>query len=337
MWALANRTPYAADRNWTRDKDGHHVWIVAVKATFDVTPNGALKLADEQVPPVLAPEHHGDPATTSLKYESDLLAVKPGTDVVLNARAYAPGGVPARSVDVLLRMDGVSKHLVVYGERLYLQGMVGGITTTDGPPFTTCPIVYEYAFGGSDLSDPDPARQKMSKRNPVGRGVAASTRTLVHQPAHRIEYVSGAPATDAPAGFGPIASHWSPRGELAGTYDAAWNASKKPFLPEDYDPRHALCSPEDQRSARWLRGGELVELVHMTPEGALRFELPRLYFAYTTSFGPRREEHRGHLATVIIEPDARRVMAVYQTSLIVPRKDVPYLDRTVIMQKEYVR
>ncbi len=332
MWALDNDTPYAAERSWTRDKDGAHVWIVAVKATFDIAPNGALRLADEQIPPVLEPVHHGDPATTSLKYDSDLLAVKPSTDVVLNAQAHAPGGKPAPQVDVLFRMQHVSKHLVVYGFRSYFQGVLG-LTTTSPHPFTSLPIRYEDAFGGADLADPDPARQKMDRRNPVGKGVAARSASLVHTPAHRIEYAGGS----GPAGYGPIASSWSPRAEMAGTYDAAWEKKKKPLLPDDYDPRYALSAPLDQRPEQWLRGGELVELLHMTPEGALRFELPRLYFTYATWFGSRREEHRGHLVTAIIEPDERRLMTVYQTSLTVGRKDVPYLDRTVIGEKEYVR
>ncbi len=336
MWALKNGTPYAAERNWTRDKDGGHVWIVVVKATFDIRAGGALALADEQIPPVLAPVHHGDPAKTSLKYESDLLAVKPGTDVLLNASAHAPGGRAVPQVDVLLRMDNVSKHLVVHGERSYFNGVVG-ITTTPPRPFTICPLVYENAFGGSDLADPDPGKQRMDKRNPVGKGFAAKSASLVHTPAHRIEYASGSPSSAGPAGFGPLASYWSPRMELAGTYDAAWAKRKKPLLPDDYDPHHALSSPLDQRSDQWLRGGELVELLNMTPDALLRFDLPRLYFTYTTRFGNRREEHRGHLATVIIEPDQRRVMAVYQTSLRVGRRDVPYLDETTIGEKAYVR
>ena len=61
MWALKNHTPYAAERNWTRDKRGVHQWIVAVKATFAIATDGKLSLLDEQPPPVLAPEYHGEP------------------------------------------------------------------------------------------------------------------------------------------------------------------------------------------------------------------------------------------------------------------------------------
>lgn len=82
VWALANRTPCAAERNWTRDKDGIHWWIVAVRATFTIGSNGKLTLADEQLLPVLAPKHHGEPGKSSLRYDADLLAPKPTTDVL---------------------------------------------------------------------------------------------------------------------------------------------------------------------------------------------------------------------------------------------------------------
>ncbi len=336
MWTLKNNTPYPADRNWTRDKDGRHVWLVAVKATFEISasgnPTGARRRAGASS---ARAEHFGDPATTAVKYESDLLAVKPGTDVILNATAYAIGGKPVPTVDVLFRMEGMSKHLTVHGERSYFMGVVG-ITTTPPRPFTTCAIRYEEAFGGSDFEDSDPAQQRMDMRNPVGKGVAATTASLVHKPAHRIEYPSGEASSAGPAGFGAIASYWSPRAELGGTYDASWVKRKKPLLPDDFDVRHSLCSPADQRPKEWLRGGELVELLNMTPEGGLRFRLPQLSFAYRTRFGARTEEHRGHLATALIEPDKRRVIVTYQTSLRVGRKDVAYLDETTIDEKAFV-
>src|SRR5688572_3450642 len=100
MWTLKNRTPYAAERNWTRDKRGVHQWIVAVKATFTIAKDGKLSLSDEQVPPVLAPEYHGEPGMSSLRYDSDLLRAKPCTDVIVDACAHAPRGKKAARVPV---------------------------------------------------------------------------------------------------------------------------------------------------------------------------------------------------------------------------------------------
>ena len=43
MWSVANKTPFAADRSWVLDKAGNKTWLVVVKATFDVQPDGSLK------------------------------------------------------------------------------------------------------------------------------------------------------------------------------------------------------------------------------------------------------------------------------------------------------
>ena len=58
MWMVLNETPYAADRNWAIDKHGAKSWIVAVRATFDVLPDGSTQIAAEQPPPEL-PEQLG--------------------------------------------------------------------------------------------------------------------------------------------------------------------------------------------------------------------------------------------------------------------------------------
>ena len=49
-------------------------------------------MADEQDPEVLAPKYRGDPAASSLLYDSDFYLTKPTTDVLLHGHAYAPGG-----------------------------------------------------------------------------------------------------------------------------------------------------------------------------------------------------------------------------------------------------
>jgi len=335
MWALDNRTAYAAERNWTRDKRGVHHWLVAVRATFDIAPDGRLTLADEQPPPLLEPEYRGEPGKSSLRLDSDLLAAKPGTDVVVDAHAHAPGGRPAATVPVLLRVGSIEKALVVHGTRAYYSGLTG-IGTSKPLPFTKAPIHYELSFGGTDTSHPDPRKHRIDARNPIGKGVAVDASRLAGQAAHAIEYPRGDPAKTGPAGFGPIASFWSPRLELAGTYDGKWDATKKPLLPDDYDERFAMCSPLDQRPAKPLRGGERVELVNLTPRGALRFELPKIYLTFTTRFGSRREEHRATLATVAVLAEEMRLSVAWQSTLKVPARDAEYLDQTTIVEKPFI-
>jgi hypothetical protein len=332
MWALKNRTVYAAERNWTRDKDGAHWWIVAVKATFDIGPGGRLMLADEQLPPVLMPEYFGEPGRSSLRYDSDLLAMKPGTDVLVIAHAHAPHGRPAPTVPVSLRIERLHKELLVHGERLYESGW-RNVTVTRPRPFTTCPIRYEFAFGGCDLSDPDSKQHRIDERNPIGRGFARRPAHVVGKLAHAVEYPRGEPAEVGPAGFGPLDSSWMPRRKLAGTYDARWEQTKKPLLPNDFDPAFALSAPTDQRTEKPLVGGERVELLNMTPDGVLRFELPRISLAFTTRIGKRHEQHDSRLTAVLVEPEERRLSLVWQSVLRVRAPEADYLDETEIVEQ----
>jgi hypothetical protein len=336
MWRLNNRTAYAAERNWIRDKEGAHHWMVAVKATFEIGPAGKLTLVDEQPPPLLAPEFRGDPANTSLRLDSDLLAVKPGTDVLLDGCAHAPRQRPTPTVAVSMRVDNlIEKNLLVHGTRVYYRGAIG-LTTTAPRPFITQPIHYEWAFGGADLSHADARKNGMDARNPVGRGFALDVRRLENQPAHTVEYPSGNPVKVGPAGFGPIASFWSPRLERAGTYDQRWEKLKKPFLPDDYDARAAVSAPDNQWVAKPLRGGETVTLVNLTPDGATRFDLPKIFLAFQTRFGRRAQEHRASLSTVFIDTNAMRLSLVWQSAVPVAPRDIDYLDQTIIREKAFI-
>lgn len=315
-----------AARNWARDRDGAHWWIVAVKASFDVTPHGRVSLADVQRPPVLAPEYFGAPGLSSLRIDSDLLAAKPGTDIVVHGSAYAPRGKPTSAVEVALRAGALEKRLLAHGVRTYDGlGRIGA-----AQPFVTAPIRYEFAFGGADVADPDPAKHRLDARNPIGRGFVRRAHTRSGTPAHTIEYPGTDPSTAGPAGFGPIDPSWSPRRELAGTYDTRWERTKRPLLPDDYDPAFAQCAPVDQRPARPFVGGEPIELTRLTPEGVWRFDLPRISLRFTTHLGPRREQHAALLTAVILEPEDRRVALVWQTALRVAAFDADALDVTEI-------
>ena len=109
MWRVINHTPYKAESTWGRDKDGVHEWIVAVKGTFDIKPDGSLNLADEQLEPLLLPEYNGEAGVSSLRYDADLVAPKPTTDIVLNGTAYAPKGRPKTEFLVSLRVGEVQR------------------------------------------------------------------------------------------------------------------------------------------------------------------------------------------------------------------------------------
>ncbi|TIV67761.1 MAG: DUF2169 domain-containing protein [Mesorhizobium sp.] len=323
MWQVENDTPFMASGIWTRGRDGGEVWMVAVRCSLRINPDGTTAVADEQEHPVVAPKFGSGPGAGSLVYDSDFYLTKPTTDVLLRGHAYAAGAKPATSVDVSLRIGDLQKSLRVTGDRVY-QHSVSGVSVGSPQPFMRMPLVYERAYGGRE-PDPvkDPVRPHFDQYNPVGTGLVPVPGKI----APNIETLGSNGGSKA-AGFGPIPAHWRQRVQHAGTYDEAWQKNRLPLYPLDLDDRFFLCSPEDQRPKHFFRGGEPVELLNLTPAGRMAFLLPRLAFRFETDIkGKPRIAHRGTLHTVIIEPDVPRVVLVWRTSL-PAHADVQRLDRT---------
>jgi len=104
MWELNNQTPYAAERGFVRDHDGGEVWIVLVKATFDLSPDGKLQCAAEQPPVDLEPVYRDSPAGPYLWRDTALLPTKPGTEILIEGSACAPGGQRVSALEVGFRI-----------------------------------------------------------------------------------------------------------------------------------------------------------------------------------------------------------------------------------------
>jgi hypothetical protein len=332
MWQVDNRTPFAAERGWVRDRNGAEVWLVAVKSTFDISANGVTEISNEQPPVLRVPEYHGEPGQSSMKYEADLVLTKTTTDVTVIGQAYAPRGEPVTELDVGFRVGPVEKVLRISGDRKW------GLARMSSPePFTTMPIVYERAFGGVDRVSPQPERD-WDWRNPLGTGFAISRDNLTGIALPNIEYanerVGSWNARPRPAGFGPVPGHWQPRVAFAGTYDDEWMKTRQPLLPRDFDDRFYQCAPADQQAPAFLRGGEPVVLKNLTPAGDLRFALPKVFFGFETRFydGTRQIHTQRRLHSVILEPDYPRVSLVWHSALPCHFK-VQKLERTIVTLK----
>jgi hypothetical protein len=319
MWTLNNQTPYAAERNWVRDKDGAEVWLVAVKGTFDILPDGTTQLSQEQEAVVLAPQFAGNPQSSSLVNDTDLPHKKLATDVLIQGHAYAPEGKPVTTLSVGFKVANIQKILHVTGDRLWLDS-IGGPLISDPIPFIKMPINYERAFGGMDLTDENPKYHDWEIRNPSGCGFATKAEHLIGMPVPNIEnpdeLMTSWKQRPKPTGFGPVAGHWNPRIKFAGTYDEKWKKTRQPLLPDDFDERYYQIAPEDQQVAGFLKGGEIVQLYNLTPGGVFQFRLPRLFLAFTTYFDDgSRDDHRAVLHTVTLKPDEPKVVVVWHTNL----------------------
>jgi len=329
MWQIDNRTPFAAERGWVRDRNGAEVWLVAVKCTFDIAPDGALAPSKEQPPVLRVPDYHGEPGKSSLKYDNDLVLTKTTTDILVLGHACAPAGKPTAAMDVGFRVGPVQKILRVTGDRTW-----GRRGPSSPQPFLKMPLVYERAYGGVDKRSSQPDSD-WDWRNPVGTGFAAAEEHMEGVVLPNIEYpeerLTAWKDRPRPAGFGPIGGHWQPRVPLAGTYDDKWMKTRQPLLPEDFDDRFFQCAPQDQQAPSFLRGGEPVILRHLTESGDLRFNLPKVFLGFETRFydGSRERHREPRLHTVIIDSDTSRVSLVWHSALPCHFK-VQRLERTVV-------
>lgn len=302
------------------DADGQETGLLVLCAGFAVGKTGALAPLEPQPSVRLADEPAAAREHASTRFEADVALAKPRVDIIVVGSAIAPLGRPVRELEVELGVGTLRKKLLVLGDR---QRLLGGVHTRP-EPFKRMPIVYERAYGGSDLRARNPRRHKIFAQNPVGVGFhgVASADPEVKSDLPNVERAvsHSTKVSDGPAGFGVIGRSWSPRRELAGTYDDAWVRTQWPLPPRDFDPRHNQCAPPDQQS-RTLRGGEDVRLVHMTLEREWRFLLPRLDVPVRLHFASRLETKQLEIDTVVIDADDRRVFVSARLAFALTRTD----------------
>ncbi|MGE5787103.1 MAG: DUF2169 domain-containing protein [Myxococcales bacterium] len=304
MPPLDNRTSFAVHPQLLIGRRGEQL-AVAIKATYVLSPKTLrLELAPEDLRRQIRMGDipWGEPGISSIKYPSDLAITKPGTDVVVVAKAYPPKDVSASRFDVFAKVGELSAALVIYGLRVW---------DTKGSGFSA-PLIakpvelrYENAWGGTD--DSDPTRFVEEPRNPVGRGVASDPRTLTGKIAPCIEYaeypIGNAKTYPPPAGMGAVARHWEPRRSYAGTYDKAWKDNRAPLIPDDEDDRIHCFAARGLHAQEPLLGTEEVGLLNLVPEaGATRFRLPGAAIEVEFRVSKRDPERlRPHLDTIIID------------------------------------
>lgn len=312
MLQLKNQTPFKASLMLLPDRSGVDCVVTVVKATFTI--GDRLEIASDQVDLVLADEYFGEPATSSVRVPTDVSLEKPGTDVLVLGHAWAPDGGLTWQVDASVSVGVLAKSIRVFGDRVWEGG--GSVARMSWvAPFSRMPLVWERAFGGTDVTERGPIADS---RNPAGAGFRApnGAKPLNGLPLPNIEdpnaLIGGSTDAPQPACFAPVAPHWSPRRDFAGTYDAAWESSRSPFLPLDFDPRFCQVAPVGLSAIPHLNGGEIADLRGLTPDGALRFALPSLTLEIVHRLDHGVERRPARLDTVVIEPDLKRVVAVWR-------------------------
>lgn len=312
MLQLHNSTRFSANMMLFPNEAAIDTLYVVVKATFNVGKD--FTLADEQTPSTAADVYWTEAGKSSIKYASDMHIGKPATDIVMLGHACVPDHKEATQLDVNLSVGQVNKTVHVFGDRQWKDGKM-----THPAPFKTMAMVYEKAYGGVHMANGQLVRSET--RNPVGRGFAGS---------RKAEEMNGVPLPNledprqlirdhgdqpAPACFGFCAPNWQPRVDFAGTYDDAWQKTRAPYLPVDFDKRFLNMAHPDLVYPGYLQGGEPVTITHMHPDGVLKFDLPRVNLIARIRVADRVEQPEFLLETLILEPNLRKLSMVWRAAM----------------------
>src|SRR5512145_1046197 len=122
-----NETEYEVHPQVILTREGERL-VVIVKATFELDPRKnelELASADRARGIRFADVPWGEPDVSSILYPADLCPVKPGTDIIVVAKAFAPRGNAVPSFDAAIRVGPIEKVVRVYGLRVWEAGGTG--------------------------------------------------------------------------------------------------------------------------------------------------------------------------------------------------------------------
>lgn len=338
MLQLKNTTPFEATISAFPNEKGIETLYVIVKATFSI--NGGLRVADDQAPIIMEDEYWGEPGQSSLKYASELHLSKPSTDVIMIGEANAPDRRPVTHLDVKLVVADRKKVIRVFGDRKWDDGILG-LRMTEPTPFEIMPLVYERAFGGVH-EDQEKQQVLFESHNPIGTGFRGKRSNSemkgmklpnLENPEKLISKPNDCPS---PACFGYIAPTWQPRKSFVGTYDEAWQQKRSPYLPDDFDLHFFNASHPDLVCANYLKGGEPVSVINMSPDGPLKFNLPMCEFDVAVKIAGQLEKPPLNLETVLLEPNDSRMSLLWRGSIECDKKTLKVEEVEINLQKLHV-
>ena len=141
---------------WRGLEPGYTMTAV-IKASFALAPGKELIPLPKQIP-FRGDEWEGEDHTGGLLHGTDMAVWKSRADLLLRGSCYHPGGKSGQQALVTYSVGAWSKSLVVHGDRVWKVRLFDR-TPGEAVPFSSMPLRWERAIGGSD----HPA-------NPVGRG-----------------------------------------------------------------------------------------------------------------------------------------------------------------------
>ncbi len=308
--------------------NGHPYDCLFVKATFRITHDNRLLPLIDQPKFVANDVYEGDEDTTALKYPSEIIPFKPGTDVIVIGNAKPRAGEPSEQWLANLRVvrNGADEEILLdktvrfTGPRTWTRSRLGGWQLS---PIESCSAVrlsYANGFGG--------ASAKVEREddafwpNPFGRGFYGRDKVDSEREYHAPQILSKDDIELKwgrlidPIGLSPMDGKQAARLQFAGTYDEAWKENVAPNIPLDMKLDFWNTVPQDQVVSPYLEGGEIIRTIGLFPtvDGARNFALPNFYVTGLPITGRFKHEAMPmHIDTVIIDLDTSHVTIRWAT------------------------
>ena len=129
--------------------DGKPVLSVLAKKTY-LLQSEKIVPAGKQFPLNISdtPSDPSNPLYSETVTESDLVAFKQNTDIVVHAKAHSPKGKKAYFLDCEIVIGPVNKKIRVFGHRKIESRLIGGIKFTCPVPFEKQETGWAHTYGG---------------------------------------------------------------------------------------------------------------------------------------------------------------------------------------------
>jgi len=130
------------------DTAGREHLVIISKATWRIPEPGQRPRPLPPCPLVVSDEYYGAPGESAMRYGDDFVRYKPRCDLLFDACAHAPDQKPVAQLTTEVRIGDWYKTICVTGNR-HWQKKGRNLVPSRPEPFTTMPLHYGHAFGGT--------------------------------------------------------------------------------------------------------------------------------------------------------------------------------------------